>query len=415
MPSSSLLALNAGSSSIKFTVFDANTLAPALEGQIEGIGPSVTANLIAKRTDGAPLGGLPDAVDAVNTHSEALDLLLEHVIAPHAGHCHAVGHRVVHGGTQFAEPMLVDDAVLDMLRSFIPMARSHQPHNVAGIDAARAAMPGTPQIACFDTAVHRSVPEHRQLFAIPKAWGDKGIRRYGFHGLSYEAIAAQLPEVLGETAQGRIVICHLGNGSSVCGMESGVSRATSMGFTPLDGLMMGNRPGHLDPGVVLYLLREEGIPPETISEMLHQKSGLLGISGLSSDMRTLEASDDPNAKLAVTMFVDRLVQEIGLIAAALGGIDALVFTAGIGENSRTIRAMALQQIDWLGFTLDADANAANGPVITTPDSARPALVIRTDEEGVIARHAARLIGLASAASSVARAVSSTSSMRAQAS
>lgn len=397
MPSSSLLALNAGSSSIKFTVFDADTLAPALEGQIEGIGPSVTANLIAKQADGTPLGGLPDAGDAINTHTEALDLLLEHVIAPHAGRCHAVGHRVVHGGTEFAEPMLIDDGVLDTLKSFIPMARSHQPHNVAGIEAARAAMPGTPQVACFDTAIHRTVPEHRQLFAIPKDLGDGGIRRYGFHGLSYEAIAAQLPDILGEAGRGRVVVCHLGNGSSVCGMEAGVSRATSMGFTPLDGLMMGNRPGHLDPGVLLYLMREKGISAEDLSEMLHQKSGLLGISGLSSDMRTLEASDEPNAKLAITMFVDRLVQEIGLVAAALGGIDAIVFTAGIGENSRSIRAETLKQLDWLGFTFDSDANASNGPVISTEDSAKPAVVIKTDEEGVIARHTARLIGLASAA------------------
>jgi acetate kinase len=302
---------------------------------------------------------------------------------------------VVHGGTQFAAPCLVNDAVLDALRALIPMARSHQPHNIAGLEAARAMMPEAAQVACFDTSFHRTVPEHRQLFAIPHALSERGIRRYGFHGLSYEAIAEKLPEHLGEAARGRVIILHLGNGSSACGLLNGASQATSMGFTPLDGLMMGNRPGHIDAGVILYLLREEGLAPAEISDMLYRKSGLLGVSGLSSDMRVLQASDDPAAKLAITMYVDRVVQEVGLIAAALGGIDALVFTAGIGENSAAIRAATLDQLDWLGFSLDAGANATNGPLITRPDSNKPALVLKTDEEGVIARETARVVGLAS--------------------
>lgn len=366
-----LLALNCGSSSVKFAVFDLRR-APLHRGHVENIG----SGLEPRFDDGSALPAGVDRHDAIVAH------LIRDRIAPRAGRVAAVGHRVVHGGTRFAEPVRIDREARRRIEDLAPLAPSHQPHNLAGIDAVAAALPGLPQVACFDTAFHRTVPEHRQLMPLPQAYAREGLRRFGFHGLSYERVVSRLPRILGARAGGRIVICHLGNGCSLAGVAGGKSAYTSMGFTPLDGLVMGRRPGRLDPGAVLWLVNRHGGDAEEVDALLNRRSGLLGVSGVSSDMRDLLASDDASARLAVTMFVDRLVQEIAAAAAALGGFDALVFTGGIGENAAPIRERTVRALAWLGFELDQAANEAHAPTITV--SRRSAHVIATDEEAVIA-------------------------------
>lgn len=381
---SAILALNSGSSSVKFALFDTG-LRPLARGQTEGIG----AGLVPSLTVGGANMPLPGGISG---HRAIIGHMIDAVILPVAGELCGVGHRIVHGGTRFSSPQRIDRQVRDAIEELAPLAPAHQPHNLAGIDAVSTVLPGLAQVACFDTAFHRSIPEHRQLMALPRRYAEEGLRRFGFHGISYEHIAGLLPGVIGERANGRIVICHLGNGCSLAGLSGGRSRYTSMGFTPLDGLMMGRRPGRVDPGAVLWLVERHGGDIAAVSRMLNQESGLLGVSGISPDMRTLLASDEPGARLAITMFVDRLAQEIAAAIAAIGGIDALVFTGGIGENAAPIRALTLDALAFLGFRLDADANAGNRTTISSGDGGPSAHVLATDEERVIAAAVQALAG-----------------------
>jgi acetate kinase len=378
-----VLVLNCGSSSIKAAVFGDGdrAIARALVERI-GDGPRV-------RIDGPE--GREESTADVDGHADLLAWLLPRLGSLADGGIASVGHRVVHGGLDFADPVRVDDAVVARLERLVPMARSHQPHNLAGIQAVADLWPALPQIACFDTAFHRTIPELRQRFALPAELTAKGIRRYGFHGLSYEWIARHLPEVT-DRADGRVVVAHLGNGASLCAMRQRRSQATTMGFTPLDGLIMGNRPGNLDPGAVLYLFEELGMTGEEVRHLLFDQSGLLGVSHLSNDMRSLLASHEPDARLAIELFVDRAAREIASMAAAIGGIDLLVFTGGIGENAGPVRAAIAEGCGWLGARLDAGANARHGPLISAPDSAVEMMVVRTDEEAMIARHCRTLAG-----------------------
>ena len=382
-----VLVLNCGSSSIKAAIFGAGggegggALARALVERI-GAGPRVRIDWPEGREESAA---------EVDGHADLLARLLPRLERLAGGGISAVGHRVVHGGLDFADPVLVDEGVTARLERLVPMARSHQPHNLAGIRAVAAIWPGLPQVACFDTAFHRTIPEVRQRFALPASLTALGIRRYGFHGLSYEWIAGRLPEVTARP-EARVVVAHLGNGASLCAMRGRQSHATTMGFTPLDGLIMGNRPGSLDPGAVLYLFDELGMSAEEVRRLLFDQSGMLGVSHLSNDMRSLLTSDEPDARLAVELFVDRATREIAGMAAAIGGIDALVFTGGIGENAAPVRAAIAEGCGWLGARLDAGANARHGPVISAPDSAVEMLVVPTDEEAMIAKHTRALAG-----------------------
>jgi acetate kinase len=304
----------------------------------------------------------------------------------------ATGHRVVHGGVAYSEPTLVTEGVLDGLSKLVPLAPLHQPHNLAPIRIVAGLMPQLPQVACFDTAFHHAQPEVAQAFALPSSITDRGVRRYGFHGLSYEYIASALPGVDKAAAAGRVVVAHLGNGASMCAIKGGRSMASTMGFTAVDGLPMGTRSGALDPGVVLYLMDEMKMDARAIEKLIYQQSGLLGVSGISSDMRTLLASNEPRAKLAIDLFVYRIGRELGSLAAAIGGLDALVFTGGIGEKAAAIRERVCRDAAWLGIEFDAAANAKNGPAISTAASRVKAWVLPTNEELMIARHTRRLIG-----------------------
>lgn len=379
----SLLALNCGSSSIKFALFTPE-FERTFSGLIEAIGHGQTPRLKTSDGTAGQFGG-PD-----QSHADLLPKLIDEIILPRAGKIGGVGHRVVHGGNRFNAPVEIDTSVRSGIASLSPLAPGHQPHNLAGIDAASAALPGIIQVACFDTAFHINVPEIRREMALPRAYARDGLIRYGFHGLSYEHVAATLPQL--GFAKGRIIACHLGNGCSISAMIDGISNWTSMGFTPLDGLMMGQRPGRLDPGAVLWLLEQHGGDAAAVSKLLYHQSGLSGVSGLSGDMRTLLASNELDAVFAIEMYVDRLVQEIGAAATSLGGVDALVFSGGIGENSAPVRAMALAKLEWLGFAPDPAANAANAERLTTADSLRQAFIVKADEEFVIAQAVARLLG-----------------------
>jgi acetate kinase len=386
-----VLVLNAGSSSVKFSTFAVDArgrdLALRYRGAIDGIGSDprfVVADAEGRRVvDQAVAARRVGAAD----HEGMLPLLHEW-IAGHADQLRvaAVGHRVVHGGEQFAAPVMLDDVILDQLEKLAPLAPLHQPHNLAPIRVISRIAPDIPQVACFDTAFHRTQPPVSQLYALPRDLSTTGIRRYGFHGLSYEYIASVLPGILGDAARRRVVTAHLGNGCSMCAMRDGKSVATTMGFTPLDGLPMGTRSGAIDPGVVLYLLSERGMSVADVSDLLYHRSGLLGVSGLSNDMRTLLASDAREAADAVDLFVYRINRELGSLVAALGGVDALVFTAGIGEHAAPVRARVCENAAWLGIRLDAAANLAGGPRISTADSPVSVWVVPTNEELMIARH-----------------------------
>ena len=382
-----LVTLNVGSSSVKLALFGfADDLPKLWTAHIDGIGvkPVLTVKAAASA---APKVG--DAL-AATSHGDLIAELLREVVADAIGTPLVVGHRVVHGGERHAAPVRVTADIKAELAALIPLARNHQPHNLAGIDAAEAVWPDAIQVACFDTAFHRTLPPEEQVFAIPRKLTDAGIRRYGFHGLSYEWIARALPHHLGDRADGRIVVAHLGNGASLAGLVDRESRYTTMGFTPLDGLVMGRRPGRLDPGILLHLMAEHKASPAALETLLFEQSGLLGVSGVSSDMRDLLASDEPQARLAVDMFIARLVAEIGAAAAAIGGLDALVFTGGIGEHAAIIREAVVERLAWLGLTLDAAANAENATTISTHDSRAAILVIPADEERMIAHHARAL-------------------------
>lgn len=382
-----ILVINAGSSSIKFSGYDALEKAePRLlfKGQIEAVGSA--PHMSAKDANGASIAEKRWPPDARSDHEVLFDELLGWLGAHLGGRkAVAVGHRVVHGGTAFSAPTCIDVAVLESLESLYPLAPLHQPHNVAAIRAIAAVSASLPQVACFDTAFHHALPQVAQTFALPRQLSEVGIRRYGFHGLSYDYIASALKERAPEVAAGRVVVAHLGAGASMCAMLNGKSVDTTMGFTALDGVPMGTRCGALDPGVILYLLRERGMNGDQIEDLLYHKSGLLGVSGLTSDMRQLLESNDRRAKDAVDLFVYRVARELGALVAALGGVDGLVFTAGIGEHSPEIRDRVCDRSRWLGINLDPQANVRGAERISAADSSVSVWVIPTDEELMIAR------------------------------
>jgi acetate kinase len=390
----SILVLNAGSSSLKFSLFDAHLLIPLVRGQIEALTTSPAFRAVD--AGGTVLGEREWPAPLDHAAAAAFLLAWGRGDVPWGRRLAAAGHRVVHGGVKYDRPVRIDAPVLADLRALEPLAPLHQPHNLAAIDAVAALAPDLPQVACFDTAFHRTQPAPAQALAIPRAYTERGVRRYGFHGLSYEFIASVLPGVDPGAGAGRTIVAHLGNGASLCAMRAGRSVATTMGFTALDGLVMGTRCGALDPGVLLYLLRNEGLSPDAAQRLLYEESGLLGVSGISSDMRTLLASGDPRAREAVDLFVYRAAREIGSLVAALGGLDALVFTAGIGEHAAPVRSAIARTCAWLGVQLDEAANERGGPRISTGDSRVRAWVIHTDEELMIARHTARLLSAAAA-------------------
>lgn len=383
-----ILVLNSGSSSIKFALFEAG--APSsrhLQGMIAELGGTPTFS--ARDHAGRALPGqLPPTTQ---THEAALAWLFDWLHAHSDGNLLGAGHRVVHGGEHFAEPELINAKVVTKLERLIPLAPLHQPHNLAAIRALMTLRPALPQVACFDTAFHRTQDMLARHFALPRDLTASGIQRYGFHGLSYEHIADVLPQHLGERANGRVIVAHLGNGASLCAMHHRKSVATTMGFTALDGLMMGTRCGAIDPGVVFYLMSEKGMSPQQVEDTFYRRSGLLGVSGVSSDMRELLASPLPEAKEAIDLFCYRASREIGSLAAALGGLDAVVFTAGIGEHAHEIRAQLCERLRWLGVELDAAANCAHQSKISSAASQVAVCVIPTNEEAVIARHTARVI------------------------
>jgi len=393
IPASAIVVLNAGSSSIKFVLFAERegALDPVVRGQIEAL---FTAPRFIARDGQGRLQEEKSWGEGVKLgHDGAIAYLAERLEARRAEGLElaAVGHRVVHGGTQYSAPVRVDAAVLAALEKLVPLAPLHQPHNLAPIRTLLRARPDLPQVACFDTAFHCTQPPLAQAFALPADITERGVRRYGFHGLSYAYIASALPGYDARAAAGRTVVLHLGNGASMCAIKRGASVASTMGFTAVEGLPMGTRCGSLDPGVILYLMNERGMDARAIEKLIYQQSGLLGVSGISSDMRTLLGSGEPGAKLAVDLFVYRIGRELGSLAAALGGLDAVVFTGGIGENAAAIRARVCRDAAWLGLELDAAANDKGGPRISTPASRVAAWVIPTNEELVIASQTRALV------------------------
>jgi acetate kinase len=394
-PGDVVLVLNAGSSSLKFQTYAlaGTALRSELRGQIDGIGADAWVK--ASSADGTVT--LREDLDdeAMRDPGAALAWLsawIERQLAGRRLVC--VGHRVVHGGSRYTAPVRVDEQVLAELEKFVPLAPLHQPNNLAPIRKLMAARPELPQVACFDTAFHRTQPKEAEMFGLPRHFYDEGIRRYGFHGLSYQFVARSLQDLAPEAAIGRTVVAHLGSGVSMCALHHGRSVATTMGFTALDGCPMGTRPGALDAGVVLHLARERGMSLDAIEKLLYQQSGLLGLSGISNDMRELLRSEAPAAREAVDYFVYRLSRELGSLAAALGGLNALVFTAGIGENSPEIRAAICARAAWLGVELDDAANAAGDPRISRPHSAVSVWCLPTDEERMIAEQACTVLALA---------------------
>lgn len=389
-----IVVVNAGSSSVKFAVYrvpDDAALTPLIRGQIDGIGS--TPRFAARDASNATL------VDRQLAAGEGGDIpalfrmlmaWLEHHLG--AGRLVAAGHRVVVGGLEHSAPVRVDDAVLARLRSLVPLAPLHQPRNLEPIAFLHAEHPALVQVACFDTAFHRTMPAVAEQYGLPRALTEAGVRRFGFHGLSYEYIAGDLPTLDARAAEGRTIVAHLGSGASLCAMDAGHSVATTMGFSPLSGIVMATRPGEVDPGLLIWLMRERGFDADGLEAMFYHDSGLKGVSGLTGDMRALLASADPHAREAVALFNYRVCREIGSLAAALGGLDALVFTAGIGENAAPVRAAVCEGSAWLGIRLDPRANERGGPRISAPDSAVSVWVVPTNEEIMIARHTAALMG-----------------------
>ena len=386
-----ILVLNAGSSSLKFSVFVSGVdLARLVAGNVEEL--QGRARFRATDATGAVVDQHAWAEGRPPGHEGAIAFLLDWLRANAGdGRLAAVGHRVVHGGADYAAPVRVTPAVLARLERLVPLAPLHQPHNLLPVRALAARLPDLPQFACFDTGFHCVQSTVARAFALPRELSDAGVRRYGFHGLSYEYIAAVLPQYDARAAAGRTIVLHLGNGASMCAMHAGKSVATTMGFTAVDGLPMGTRTGSLDPGVLLYLMDEHGMDARAIETLIYKRSGLLGVSGISSDMRELLQSDHSHAREAIELFCYRIGRELGSLAAALGGLDAVVFTAGIGEHAAPIRDRVCRDASWLGLALDAAANARNGPRISIPDSHVAAWVIATDEEHMIARHTRELL------------------------
>lgn len=390
-----ILVVNAGSSSVKFQIFDQRISGDPqrlIKGQFDGIG--TRPRLRAEARNGKPL------IDRTYTAQEIADVATAIGAAGNwLGETQkielaAVGHRVVHGGPDYDRAVVINKDVLKRLEQFSSLAPLHQPNNLAPIRTLLAKRPELLQVACFDTAFHRSHGPLADHYAIPERFYQEGVRRYGFHGLSYEYIAGRLPDLDPAIAQGRVIVAHLGSGASMCALANGRSVESTMGFTALDGLPMGTRPGQIDPGVLLYLIAQKGMPVKEVEDLLYRQSGLKGLSGISNDMRELEASTSPTAALAIDYFVYRIALNAGMLAAALNGLDAFIFTAGIGENSANIRARVAEKLAWLGIDFDADANKAGGPLISKPRSKVAAYVIGTDEELMIARHTVSLLSRA---------------------
>ncbi|HEV8388242.1 MAG TPA: acetate/propionate family kinase [Dongiaceae bacterium] len=380
-----ILVLNAGSSSLKFATFvSSGSGVPSLDlrGQLAGIGQSETKLTVGDEHGNHMRWG---NAEHVATHADAVQLLIHRLqIAQQSDQWLGVGHRVVHGGARFSQPVKVIPDTIHELVALIPLAPLHQPHNVAAIEALLAAMPDLPQVACFDTAFHASQPEIATRFALPEKYWQAGLRRYGFHGLSYEAILHALPRIAGKVPA-RLIVAHLGNGASMAAIRDGKCAATTMGFSTLDGLVMGTRAGAIDPGVLLHLLRG-GMGREELERLLYHESGVKGVSGLTADMKTLLESGEPQAKLAIDLYCYRIARELGSLGAALGGLDALVFTGGVGENAAPIRARVCADAAWLGLEPDEAANRRGGPLISTAASRVAAWAVPTDEELTIARH-----------------------------
>jgi acetate kinase len=386
-----ILVVNAGSSSVKFQAFAVDgdgRLRRRIKGQMDGIGSR--PRLTATGASGERLAERAYPIETVRDVPDALQLAAdwlrdEQQVAPLA-----VGHRVVHGGPDYDRPVLIDHGVVNRLERYSALAPLHQPHNLAPIRALLAKFPSLPQVACFDTAFHRSHHDLADFYAIPRQLHEDGVRRYGFHGLSYEYISKKLPEVAPDIATGRVIVAHLGSGASMCALNGGRSVESTMGFTALDGLPMGTRPGQIDPGVILYLISVKGMAPAELQDFLYRNCGLKGLSGVSNDVRELQTSDDPNAAFAIDYFVYRVALNAGMLAAALQGIDAFVFTAGIGENSYSIRARISEHLGWLGVALDPVENARNSLLISRPGTT-PVYVVPTDEELMIAQHTLSLL------------------------
>lgn len=386
-----ILVLNSGSSSIKFRLY--RNRSELAEGQISGLGARPEIDYLSRQTGARTKEQL---ATTVTTHKDALASLLPLLLRESDGQdVAAVGHRVVHGGIRFCEPLVINTTVRAELERLIPLAPLHQPHNLAGVDAATLAFPAATQVACFDTAFHRGHPWVQDTFALPRSLYDEGVRRYGFHGLSYEYICDHLAQHHPDLFAGRVVVAHLGNGASMSAIKKGRSLGSTMGFTALDGLPMGTRCGQLDPGVVLYLMSEKGMSADEISNLLYTKSGLKGLSGESQDMRSLLASSSPAAREAIDYYVARIRRELGALAAVLNGLDTLVFTGGIGENAAQIREEVCADQDWLGLVIDAERNKTGTEIISAPASRIKALVIRTNEEEMIRRHTDKLLAPAS--------------------
>jgi acetate kinase len=387
-----ILVVNAGSSSIKFQAFGvegSGALHRLLKGQMDGIG--TRPRLVAKASDGSSLVDKAYGADQIRDVPAAISAVAGWLRETQSFNLVAVGHRVVHGGPKYNQPVVVDHVVLANLERYVSLAPLHQPNNLAPIRTLLLRRPELPQVACFDTAFHRGHSAVADHYAIPQRFYVEGVRRYGFHGLSYEYVAERLREVAPAVANGRVIVAHLGSGASMCALMNGRSVESTMGFTALDGIPMGTRPGQIDPGVVLYLLSERGMDAEAVQDLLYRDSGLKGLSGISNDMRDLESSPDPAAALAVEYFVYRIGLNAGMLAAALGGLDAFVFTAGIGENSVTIRTRIAETLAWLGVALDENANAAQEALISQPHGKVAVYVVPTDEELMIARHTLALL------------------------
>jgi len=386
-----LLTLNAGSSSIKFALFANNETPEVLaRGQIDGLG-------VAPRfCVSGSVGSAEDAPVAIDSHTGAMSVVVDWLdrVGVNA-RILAVGHRIVHGGLAYAAPVVINQAILDQLQSFIPLAPLHQPHNLAGVVAAWGAFPSVPQIGCFDTAFHRGHDFVNAAYALPRTCYERGLRRFGFHGLSYEFIARRLKLVAPAQADRRIIVAHLGNGASLCAMRDGRSVSTTMGFSALEGLPMGTRCGAIDPGLLLYLLDHDKLSTAQLTRLLYHDSGLLGLSGVSSDMRQLEASSAPAAAEAIDYFAHRIRMEIAALAATLQGLDLLVFTGGIGQHSSRVRAAVVEGLAWMGLRLDRLANAEGAQAISSQDSAVRILTLETDEEAMIALHMRTLLGASS--------------------